>query len=115
MIPQIEAEVNKLIEAVFIREVKYPTWISNIVPVRKKNGQLQIYMDFQDLNNACPKDDFPIPLTEIMVDATTGQEALSFMDGHLVIIRFTWLQRMKNLLVFKLQKGYIVIKLCVLG
>ncbi|KAA0051587.1 uncharacterized protein E6C27_scaffold174G001300 [Cucumis melo var. makuwa] len=38
LIPQIEVEVNKLIEAGFIREVKYPTWIANIVPVRKKNG-----------------------------------------------------------------------------
>ena len=34
-IPQIEVEVNKLIEAGFIREVKYPTWIVNIVPVKK--------------------------------------------------------------------------------
>ena len=40
LIPQIEAEINKLIEASFIREVKYPTWISNIIPVRKKNGQI---------------------------------------------------------------------------
>ena len=37
-------------------------------------------MDFRVLNNACPKDDFPLPLTEIMVDATTGHEALSFID-----------------------------------
>ncbi|KAA0059903.1 uncharacterized protein E5676_scaffold184G001190 [Cucumis melo var. makuwa] len=38
LIPQIEVEVNKLIEAGFIREVKYPTWIANIVPVRKRTG-----------------------------------------------------------------------------
>ncbi|KAA0062537.1 uncharacterized protein E6C27_scaffold79G00080 [Cucumis melo var. makuwa] len=55
LIPQIEVEVNKLIEAGFIH--------------------------FRDLNNACSKDDFPLPITEIMVDATTGHEALSFMDG----------------------------------
>ena len=61
LIPQIEEEVNKLIEAGFIREVKYPTWIANIVPVNKKNGQLRIYVDFRDLNSACPKDDFPYP------------------------------------------------------
>ncbi|KAA0034814.1 ty3-gypsy retrotransposon protein [Cucumis melo var. makuwa] len=76
-------EVNKLIEAGFIREVKYPTWIANIVPVRKKNGQLRVYVDFCDLNNACPKDDFPLPIIEIMIDATAGHEALSFMDGSL--------------------------------
>ena len=79
MIPKIETEVNKLIEVDFIREVKYPTWISSIVPVRKKNGQIRICVDFRDLNNACPKDDFPLPITELMVDATTRHEALSFM------------------------------------
>ncbi|KAL0441756.1 UNVERIFIED_CONTAM: hypothetical protein Sradi_0114500 [Sesamum radiatum] len=58
LIPLIEGEVNKLIEVGFIREVKYPMWISSIVPVRKKNGQIRVCVDFRDLNNACPKDDF---------------------------------------------------------
>ncbi|KAG5620537.1 hypothetical protein H5410_005755 [Solanum commersonii] len=52
---QLANEVNKLIEAGFIREVKYPTWISSIVHVRKKNGQIRVCVDFKDLNNACPK------------------------------------------------------------
>ncbi|XP_022899230.1 uncharacterized protein LOC111412525 [Olea europaea var. sylvestris] len=86
LIPQIETEVNKLIEAGFLREVKYPTWIANIVPVIKKNGQLRICVDFRNLNQACPKDDFQLPITELMVDATTGYEVLSFMDG------FFWIQ-----------------------
>ncbi|XP_074293723.1 uncharacterized protein LOC141620863 [Silene latifolia] len=80
LVPEIEKEVNKLIEVGFIREVKYSTWIANIVPVRKKNGQLRICVDFRDLNDACPKDDFPLPVTELMIHATTGHEALSFMD-----------------------------------
>ena len=88
--------MNKLIEAGFIREVKYPTWISNIVPVRKKNGQIRVCVDFRDLNNACPKDNFPLPITEIMVDATTDHEALSFMDGSSGYNRFAWLLRMKT-------------------
>ncbi|XP_075483743.1 uncharacterized protein LOC142523894 [Primulina tabacum] len=81
LIPVIENDVNKLIEVGFISEVKYPTWISSIVPVRKKNGQLRICVEFRDLNEACPKDDFPLPITELMIDATMGHEALSFMDG----------------------------------
>ncbi|KAA0055869.1 uncharacterized protein E5676_scaffold943G00650 [Cucumis melo var. makuwa] len=80
LISQIEEEVNKLIEAEFIREVKYPTWIANIVLVRKKNGKLRVCFDFRNLNNACPKDDFPLPIMEIMIDATAGHEAyLSWM------------------------------------
>ncbi|KAL0368019.1 UNVERIFIED_CONTAM: Transposon Ty3-G Gag-Pol polyprotein [Sesamum calycinum] len=81
LIPLIEGEVDKLIEVGFIREVKYPMWISSIVLVRKKNGQIRVCVDFRDLNNACPKDDFPLPIVELMIDATTGHEALSFMDG----------------------------------
>ncbi|CAM8996545.1 unnamed protein product [Rhodiola kirilowii] len=80
LVPEIEKEVNKLIDTDFIREVEYPTWIANLVPVRKKNGQLRVCVDFRDLNEACPKDDFPLPVTELMIDATTGHEDLSFMD-----------------------------------
>ncbi|XP_070046401.1 uncharacterized protein [Nicotiana tomentosiformis] len=81
LVPLIETEVNKLIEAGFIREVKYPTWVSSIIPVRKKNGQIRVCVDFRDLNNACPKDKFPLPILELMIDATTGYEAMSFMDS----------------------------------
>ncbi|KAL0423643.1 UNVERIFIED_CONTAM: hypothetical protein Sradi_0899100 [Sesamum radiatum] len=81
LVSLIEVEVNKLIEVWFIREVKYPTWISSIVPVRKKNGQIRVCVNFRDLNSACPKDDFPLPIAELMIDATTGHEAFSFMDG----------------------------------
>jgi hypothetical protein len=81
LLPQIEAEVDKLIVAGFIREVKYPTWVSSIVPVKKKNGQIRICVDFRDLNKACLKDDFYIPISEILIDSTTGYEIFSFMDG----------------------------------
>ncbi|KAL0292680.1 UNVERIFIED_CONTAM: hypothetical protein Sangu_3251600, partial [Sesamum angustifolium] len=74
-------KVNKLIEVGFIREVKYPMWISNILPVRKKNGQIRVCLDFRNLNNACPKDDFPLSIVELMIYATTSHEALSFMNG----------------------------------
>jgi len=77
---EIETKVNKLIEAGFIRKVKYPTWIANVVPVRKKNGQLRICMGFRDLNNTYPKDDFPLSITKLIIDSTMGHEALSSMD-----------------------------------
>ena len=77
----IIAEVEKLIAADFIKEVQYPWWLANIIPVMKKNGQVRVCVDFRDLNRACPKDDFPIPITEMVVNATTGYGALSFMDG----------------------------------
>ncbi|KAG9458423.1 hypothetical protein H6P81_002931 [Aristolochia fimbriata] len=81
LVLEIEKQVDKFLKANFIREVKYPSWIANIVPVKKKNGQIRVCVDFKDLNKACQKDDFPLPITELMVDATTGHEVLSFMDG----------------------------------
>ncbi|KAM2880900.1 hypothetical protein COP2_014036 [Malus domestica] len=79
--PIIAAEIDKLIEASFIRKVQYPKWISNIVIVLKKSGQIRVCVDFRDLNDVCPNDDFPLPIIEITVDSTTGHEALSFIDG----------------------------------
>jgi hypothetical protein len=81
ILPQIEAEVDKRIAAGFIREVKYPTWVNSIVPVKKKNGQMCICVDFRDLNKACLKDDFPIPISGILIDSTIGYGIFSLMDG----------------------------------
>jgi len=78
--PEIEKEVNKLVKAGFICEVKYPTWIANIMLVKKKNEQLHFYVDFWDLNDACSKDNFPLPVTKIVIGSTTERQALSSMD-----------------------------------
>ncbi|KAM3008471.1 hypothetical protein FF2_032609 [Malus domestica] len=51
--PVIAVEIDKLIEAGFIRDVQYPKWISNIVIVLKKSGQIRVCVDFRDLNDAC--------------------------------------------------------------
>ncbi|KAA0062772.1 uncharacterized protein E5676_scaffold87G00330 [Cucumis melo var. makuwa] len=113
--PKIEVEVNKLIEAGFIREVKYPTWIANIVPIRKKNGQLQVCVDFRDLNNACSKDDFPLPITEIMVDATTGHETLSFMDGSSGYNQIRMILSDEEMIAFRTLKGIYYYKVMLFG
>ena len=55
--------------------------MANIVPIVKKNGSIRICVDFRDLNKACPKDDFPLPHIDLLVDNTSRYEMLSFMDG----------------------------------
>ena len=77
----IEAEVHKLIAYGFIREEQHPDWVANIVPVLKKNEKIWVCIDYRDLNAACPKDEFPLPITDIMIDNTCGFERISFMDG----------------------------------
>nr|GMD36083.1 uncharacterized protein LOC109150426 [Ipomoea batatas] len=105
LIPSIEGEVNKLIEAGFIREVKYPTWISSTVPVRKKNGQICVCVDFWDLNVACPKDDFPLPITELMIDVVTEHEIMSFMDGSSGYNQIRMASEDEKLTTFRSQKA----------
>ncbi|KAK4406601.1 Retrovirus-related Pol polyprotein from transposon [Sesamum angolense] len=104
LIPLIEDE-DKLIEVSFIREVKYPTWISSIVPIRKKNEQIRVCVDFRDLNIACPKDDVPLPIVELMIDASTGHEALSFMDGSSRYNQIRMALTDEELMVFRTPKG----------
>ncbi|KAL0395425.1 UNVERIFIED_CONTAM: Transposon Tf2-12 polyprotein [Sesamum latifolium] len=115
LIPLIETEVNKLIEVGFIREVKYPMWISSIVPVRKKNGKIRVCVDFRDLNNACPKDDFPLPIAELMIDATTGHEDLSFMDGSSGYNQIRMAPADEELMVFRTPKGIYCYKVMPFG
>ena len=61
--------------------VNYPGWLANVVPVPKKDGKVRMCVDFQDLNKASPKDDFPLPHIDVLLDNTVGHALLSFMDG----------------------------------
>ncbi|KAG9453486.1 hypothetical protein H6P81_006390 [Aristolochia fimbriata] len=115
LVPEIQKEVDKLIAANFIREVKYPSWIANIVPVKKKTGQIRVCVDFCDLNKACPKDDFPLPITELMVDATTGHEALSFMDGSSGYNQIRMDPKDEELTAFRTPKGIFCYKVMPFG
>uniref|UniRef100_A0A2N9EYA9 RNase H type-1 domain-containing protein n=1 Tax=Fagus sylvatica TaxID=28930 RepID=A0A2N9EYA9_FAGSY len=78
---QIAQEVKKLLSAGFIKPIQHPRWLSNIVPVKKKNGQIQCYVDFRNLNKACPKDEFPLPNMDLLIDSAAGHAMFSFMDG----------------------------------
>ena len=74
-------EVEKLLQAGAIREVEYPEWLANVVLVKKASGKWRLCIDFTDVNRACPKDSFPLPRIDLIVDATAGHELLSFMDA----------------------------------
>ncbi|XP_059627477.1 uncharacterized protein LOC132270311 [Cornus florida] len=78
----IADEVDRLLEAGFIIEVQYPSWLSNVVVMQKKNRKWKICIDFTNLNKACPNDSFPFSKINQMVDAMTGYERLTFMDAY---------------------------------
>ena len=71
----------KLKQAGAIKEVFYPEWLVNTVIVKKKSGKWQVCVDFTDLNKACPKDPFPMPKIDQLVDATVGHPQMSFLDA----------------------------------
>ena len=77
----IKDEVTKLKRAGAIKEVFYPEWLANTVMVKKKTGKWCVCVDFTDLNKACPKDPFPMPRIDQLVDTTVGHPRMSFLDA----------------------------------
>lgn len=77
----VNEEVDRLLGAGSIAEVRYPEWLANPVVVKKKNGKWRVCVDFTDLNKACPKDSYPLPSIDRLVESTAGNEMLTFMDA----------------------------------
>ena len=77
----VTEEVEKLLEADFIKKVFYPDWPANVVMVKKSNGKWRMCVDLTDLNKVCPKDSFPLSRIDQLVDSTVGHKLLSFMDA----------------------------------
>ncbi|XP_075500038.1 uncharacterized protein LOC142538610 [Primulina tabacum] len=78
----IEEQMKEMLGAGHIREVQFPTWLSNVVLVPKATWKWRMCVDFRDLNKACPKDCYPLPRIDQLVDSTSGFELLSFMDAY---------------------------------
>jgi len=78
---QIKTELNKLLKVKIIFPVRHSNWVSNMVPVRKKNGDIRICIDFRNLNKASQKDNFPLPTMEQTLHSVVGSELMSFLDG----------------------------------
>ncbi|GAU35398.1 hypothetical protein TSUD_160490 [Trifolium subterraneum] len=74
--------VKDLLEANFIAEAQYTTWLSNVVLVKKSNGKWRMCVDYTDLNRTCPKDAYPLPNIDKLVDNSSGFKLLSFMDAY---------------------------------
>ena len=77
----IRTEVDNFLDNGFIRAVKYPEWLANMVVVPKKGNKWRVCVDYMDLNDACPKDSFPLPHIDQIVDTLAGHGMLSFLDA----------------------------------
>ena len=69
-----------MIEANIIFPIKHSSWVANLVPVRKKNGEIRLCVDFRDLNQASLKDHHPLPSMENILSKVSGLERFSLLD-----------------------------------
>src|SRR4026209_6425 len=82
VLEEVKKEVEKMLDAGLIRPSRYAEWISSVVPVQKKDGRWRVCVDFRDLNRVTPKDEYPMPVAETLINAAAGHKMLSFMDGN---------------------------------
>jgi hypothetical protein len=82
VLADVKKEVERLLDANFVRPCRYAEWISNIVPIYKKNGKMRVCIDFRDSNRATPMDGYPMPVADLLVDAAARHKVISFMDGN---------------------------------
>jgi len=78
----ISSKVDHLLQTGFIREIFYPDWLSNPILVKKKNEKWRFCIDFKNLNEAYPKDSYPLPRIDQLVETMTRYELFSFMDAY---------------------------------
>ena len=78
----LKEEVDRLLKAFLVNESFYPTWLDNSVLVKKPNGKWRIRVNFTGMNKACPKDSFPLPRIDQLVDSTAGHALLNFIDAY---------------------------------
>ncbi|CAL9028938.1 unnamed protein product, partial [Prunus brigantina] len=80
---KVKEEIERLLKAGFIRPAIYADWLANIVPVlKRKTGAVRICVDYRNLNDASPKDEYPMPMADMLVDGAAHNQMLSFMDGN---------------------------------
>ena len=81
--PLIQSEVKKLLDAKIIFKVRHSEWVSNLVLVRKKSGEIRLSVDFRNLNRASDKDNYPVPPMEHILQMVSGFELFSLLDEFL--------------------------------
>jgi hypothetical protein len=81
LLPVMEKEVKKLLEAQIIIPLRYSEWVSNLFLVRKKSGEIRLCVDFRNLNRSSRKDNYPLPNMEHILQRVTGASRISMIDG----------------------------------
>ena len=78
---KIKEEIDKLLEANFIYEIKHTNWVSPIVVVFQKNGKLCVCVNLKQVNAVTIRDNYPLPITDHVIERVAGKASYSFFDG----------------------------------
>jgi hypothetical protein len=68
LLHRIKDKIHRLLEGNFIRTYRYTEWVSNIVSMEKESGKLRVCIDFHNLNRATPKDEYPMPIADMLIN-----------------------------------------------
>jgi hypothetical protein len=82
LFPIIEKELKRLLDAKIIVPLRYSEWVENLVPVRKKNGEIRLCVDFRNLNRCSLKDNYPLPKMDHILQKVVGAQRISMLDGY---------------------------------
>jgi hypothetical protein len=79
---RVKKEVERLLDAGFIRSFRYAEWVSNIVPVEKNTDKIRVCIDFHNLNKVTTKDEYPMPIADMLINNASGHRVISFLNGN---------------------------------
>ena len=93
---RVKEDIDKLLRVEFIQPVMQATWLSPIVVIPKKNGNIRVCVDYRKLNAATIMDTFPLRFTDGVLDVVAGHELYSFLDGFMATTKYGYTQKTKR-------------------
>eukprot|EP00253_Pinus_taeda_P028554 PITA_28554 len=81
LLPLIEKEIKRMFEAGIIAPIRFSEWVSNLVPTRKKSGEIRLCVDLRNLNQVSLKDHYPLPKMDHILQRVVGSSKISLLDG----------------------------------
>jgi ribonuclease HI len=112
LLPIIEKELKRLLEAKIIVPLRYSEWVANLVPVRKKNREIRLCVDFRNLNRCSLKDNYPLPKMDHILQRVVGAKRISMLDGYSGYNQISVVEEDKKKTTFTTPGALLCMKRC---
>jgi hypothetical protein len=77
----IEKEIKKLFEDKIIVSLRFSKWVENLVPDRKKSGEIRLCVYFRNMSKVSLKENYPLPKMDHILHKVVGSQKMSMLDG----------------------------------